>query len=313
MTKALRTYFCESFHYLLRLIRFNASFRSENDKVKRQYLILREAHTLEKALSLRSPRKGFGAAKAEHLIVALSSYRNDYGTGDGFLCYPCSIVAGYLSYSRSTGVDVSALESAFSALDGIPVSELSGAVELRAGEIKAAASGNFEELLASRHSIRVYSPERVDRQLIIKALGMAACTPSACNRQAWKTYVLEGGKATELLHWQGGCSGFENEIGTAVLVCADMRGFLYYEPFQQYIDGGMYAMNLVNAFHSLGLGTIPLSCGFVHSKLSELRRFGVPEAETPILIVGVGNLEDRVKVAVSTRKDISQTNTFCGE
>ena len=92
-----------------------------------------------------------------------------------------------------------------------------------------------------------------------------------------------------------------------------MRGFLYYEPFQQYVDGGMYAMNLVNAFHSLGLGTIPLSCGFVHSKLARLKRFGIPEQESPILIIGIGNLEDKVKVAVSTRKNISETNTFCEE
>ena len=305
------TYFSETFHYLRRLIRFNASSHPEKDKEKRRYLILREAHTLEKALSLRNPRKGFGAAKAEHLILSLVSYRRDYGAQDGFLAYPCSVIAVYLSYSRASGTDVSALEAAFRELDGVVLEEIAGVMELPSDEIRRAASGNFGQVLESRHSIRAYSPEMVDRQLLIKALEMAAHTPSACNRQAWKTHVFEGEKVSELLHWQGGCSGFENEIHTAVLVCADMRGFLYYEPFQQYVDGGMYAMNLVNAFHSLGLGTIPLSCGFVHSKLAELRRYGIPEEESPIVIIGVGNLEDTVKVAVSTRKSILETNTFC--
>lgn len=313
MIKALRAYASESFRYFFRLVRYNASFRPEKDREKRRYLILREAHTLEKALSLRNPRKGFGAAKAAHLISSLAAYRHDYGQEDGFLGYPCSVLAAYLSYSRSTGVDVSSLESASSALDGIVTSALAGAVEVAADEIRTAAAGNFSEMLESRHSIRSYSSEKVDRHLITRALEMAAHTPSACNRQAWKTYVFEDGKAAELFHWQGGCAGFENEMRTAVLVCTDMKGFLYHEPFQQYVDGGMYAMNLVNALHSLGLGTIPLSCGFLHSKLSELRRFGIPASESPILIIGVGVLEDPVKVAVSARKDISETNTFCEE
>lgn len=313
MAKIVLTYISETAHYLRRLIRFNASSNPWKDREKRRYLILREAHTLEKALSLRSPRKGFGAAKAEHLISSLKSYGRDYGTQDGFLGYPCSIIAGYLSYSRTSGVDVSSLESAFRELDSVVYKGPAGVMELSSDSIRKAAAGNFSQVMESRHSIRAFTSEKVDRQLIIKALEIAAHTPSACNRQAWKTHVFEGEKVSELLRWQGGCSGFENEIHTAVLVCADMRGFLYYEPFQQYVDGGMYAMNLVNALHSLGLGTIPLSCGFVHSKLAELRRFGVPEEESPILIIGAGYLEDTVKVAVSTRKNISETNTFCEE
>ena len=69
-----------------------------------------------------------------------------------------------------------------------------------------------------------------------------------------------------------------------------------------------YAMNLINALHSLGVGTIPLSCGFYHSHLAQLSCFDIPEYEVPIVIVGVGNMPNNITVAVSERKDISITN-----
>lgn len=69
-------------------------------------------------------------------------------------------------------------------------------------------------------------------------------------------------------------------------------------------------MNLINALHSLGLGTIPLSCGFTHDKLKKLVDFDIPQNEVPIVIIGVGNLLENFNVAISKRKDIGQTNRF---
>ena len=87
---------------------------------------------------------------------------------------------------------------------------------------------------------------------------LAQRTPSACNRQGWKTHVFLGDKSVELVKWQGGARGFENEIKGAILVTANLKAFLFYEVHQAYIDGGLYAMNLVNALQYSGFGSIPL-------------------------------------------------------
>lgn len=91
---------------------------------------------------------------------------------------------------------------------------------------------------------------------------------------------------------------------------ANLKAFLSYEIHQAYIDGGLYAMNLINALHSLGLGTIPLSSGFEENKLKRLEEFGVSENEVPIVIIGFGELPRNFKIAVSNRKDIAITNTY---
>lgn len=69
-------------------------------------------------------------------------------------------------------------------------------------------------------------------------------------------------------------------------------------------------MNLINALHFLGLGTIPLSCGFEYEKLQKLLDFNIPENEVPIVLIVFGKMVDKFNVAVSSRKEISKTNTF---
>ena len=51
-----------------------------------------------------------------------------------------------------------------------------------------------------------------EKELIEKALTLAQRTPSACNRQGWFTHVFMGDYSVKLIKWQGGSTGFEDEI-----------------------------------------------------------------------------------------------------
>jgi nitroreductase len=69
-----------------------------------------------------------------------------------------------------------------------------------------------------------------------------------------------------------------------------------------YVDGGLYAMNLMYALHSLGIGTIPLTCALMARNFNALYRdFDIKDNEVPVLLIGVGNLKDKFEVAVSNR------------
>ena len=297
----------EAFAFLRLSLRHNASVASEKDRVKMQYLIQREAHTLEKGLSLRTPRRGFGLAKADHLFGRIDTYVERYGR-DAFLEGPLGTLSRYVDHTEASGFDVPELRTRLRAYDA-PAGE-EAVVEVTADEVRAGARGDFDALTASRHSIRYFTSEAVPEEAINAALSIASRTPSACNRQAWRTHLYRGERCHALLRWQGGCRGFEEEIGACILVTADRKGFLYYETHQPYVDGGMYAMNLLNALHYEGLGTIPLSCGFEAAKLRGLAAFGVPENEVPVLIIGLGCMEERFRVAASVRKPFSQTHTI---
>lgn len=304
--------------YGKRLFHYNASVKTTQDIGKMQYSLLRENHVIEKGMSMRTPRKGFGQKKVTLLLIHLREYARLYKNVDTtFLVYPLSTIAQYIQYTKASGVDISQIEMQFNdvmSYVGIEKRQLrptAGIREITKRDIIEQASLSFEDLLNSRHSIRYFSSETPSTDILEHALRMAQRTPSACNRQSWHTHIFFGEQAHLLLKAQGGANGFEEEIPCAILVTADMRAFLSYEPMQCYIDGGLYAMNLINALHSLGLGTIPLSCGFQQAKLDRMAHdFDIPQNEAMICIVGAGCLLDKFNIAESYRKDINLTNRY---
>lgn len=308
----------EMLSYWKRLCRYNASMHTDQDMYKMQYTLLRENHIIEKGMSMRQSRKGFGQAKVTALIERLRRYHQRYGSANpAFLAYPLSTIQEYISYQQHDGVAIPAIEQAFSQLcqeAGVTPDMLSipaGIKTMQAEELRQQAKGDFSSLLHSRHSIRYFQDIRPSERVLEEALALAARTPSACNRQAWHTHIYFGEDAHELLRMQGGCNGFCDDIPCCIVVTADMKGFLGHEPFQCYIDGGLYAQNLINALHFVGLGGIPLSCGFMSTQLLRMQKqFNIPANEVMIVIIGTGVMYDEMKIAVSTRKPVSATNMY---
>ena len=310
-----KNYLNEAYSFWKLTVKYNASNHTDNDIQKMQYTLSRETHTIEKGMSMRNPRKGFGQQKVTNLITRLRKYVNLYMNEDSaFLDYPLSTIQTYIDYTLSTGVDIPDIQKNFSFLlqeaGKTNVCGKAGVEKVTKNSILDKCNKDFESLLYSRHSIRYFSDTPVGDDVINKALELAQRTPSACNRQGWLTHVFRAPKSIDLVKWQGGSRGFEDEIKCAILVTANLKAFLNHEVHQAYIDGGLYAMNLINALHSLGVGTIPLSCGFMEKQISQLSKFDIPENEVPIVIIGVGNYLDCFNVAVSERKDISITNTY---
>lgn len=310
-----KSYFMEAYNFLKLTLKYNASMNTEKDIQKMQYTLSRETHTIEKGMSMRNPRKGFGQQKVINLIYRLMMYVKMYGIEDpAFLDYPLSTIKTYIEYTNNNGVLIPNIQEEFNKLIKLSgkthVSNKAGIEVLTKETVLSQCNLNFESLLFSRHSIRYFSQEYIKDDVIKEALVLAQRTPSACNRQGWLTHIFRAPQSVDLIKWQGGSHGFENEIRCAILVTANLKAFLSYEVHQAYIDGGLYAMNLINALHSLGLGTIPLSCGFKYDKLSKLSDFNIPKNEVPIVIIGVGHLNETFKVAISERKPIEKTTVW---
>lgn len=302
----------KTFFYLQ--TKYNASIFTSQSKEKMQYTLLRENHVIEKGMSMKNPRIGFGQEKVIALIKKLELYYNIY-QDKAFLAYPLNTIKSYIDFTKQTKIEIPLIEKMFGELyDKSSTCEFqksAGIKEVSKIGIWEKSKINFFDFVNSRHSIRYFSDEIPDIKLINEALKIAQRTPSACNRQAWKTYVFSNDKTYDLLKWQGGANGFEKEIPLSILVTSNLNAFLFYEPHQAYVDGGMYAMSLIYALHSIGLGTIPFSMGFEAKKIEIMHKyFEIPRNEIPIVIIGVGHLLDNFKVALSHRKPIEQTTIY---
>jgi len=270
-------------------------------------------HAIEKGLSLPNPRVGFGEAKVKIILEMVDYYINHFKYQQSFLIEINSILSAYFDYQKANGYINKELTDSFNRLfSGIERSNYLGGIKtIHKTDIIQSCTIQFKNFCDSRFAIRDFSNIPVDISEIYKAIEMSQKTPSACNRQPWHVYIYKGEKKKQILEWQHGSMGFGDEIDTALLVCCNTESYFMGESTLPYVDGGLYAMTLIYALHSLGLGTIPLTMGLMPSKLKEIYKIGnIHENEVPVLLIGVGNLKDSFNVALSHRYDYKSYTTL---
>jgi len=281
---------------------------SDNEKSKEKFKarLMITGHVIEKGMSLKDVRTGFGEDKVFDLLSNLQKYYALYADVH-FATYILAIIKEYIDFNKTRGHLNSEIISKYEKLNILIKPDLSafkgGVKNVTRKQIYDKALIDFEGFVNMRFSIRNFSDEPVNIELVKKAIKIAGKTPSACNRQPWKVHLFVSKESiNKILDYQTGARQFKEQIGCSILITCSYNSFFGGEYHQPYVNGGLYAMTLIYALHSLGLGTIPLNMGFVYKKLTQLSEFiDIKNDEVPILLIGVGNLPDQLNVACSER------------
>ncbi len=302
------------FRYVLRQL--GSHFRDDSYQ-KFSASIIMQTHVIEKGLSLKEIKPGYGVPKILKLLNDLKQFHQRYQDQE-ILFFSLSVVRAYLDYQKGIGIENAEILAKFTPMNALleqlgDVADLAGGgVQLSRAEIHRDACIDYRRFVQSRHSIRNFTGEPVDKELICQALDMARYTPSACNRQPWHNFVFtQKENILRILDLQTGARQFKNDLGALIIVTSSANSFFGGEFNQSHVNGGMYAMNLLLALHSLGLGAIPLNLGIPVGRLEELKSFcKIPESEIPILLIGVGVISERLTVAASKRFDYRKYTQF---
>lgn len=172
--------------------------------------------------------------------------------------------------------------------------------------INVESNNGFRALLNSRMSIRAFSDQKVGNELLDEAISMAALSPSVCNRQHWRVHRFDGKDMEAILKLQNGNGSFRKHIHQILVVTSDLGYFVTpMERYQQYIDGGIFSANLLNALQDLGVYSCALNWSskpMLDKKLHCLKLF--PEQESVIMIIAYGYpLNAGVNACLSKRLD----------
>jgi nitroreductase len=304
-----------------RFIRFSTAssgglltISNTTSKANLRALITMEYHRIEKALALKETRTAFGASTIQRLIKGIEAYQKLYGS-DELIQVAVNNLLAYHQFNSQRGYEDSDLYSTIFKLQKYTETQLSipndegGVSRVCKEEIWAKAKLDLRDFFASRYSIRNFTSEEVDLRLIEQAVIMAQKTPSVCNRQSSKVYVFSREEDKKLvLSYQNGNSGFGHLVDKVLIVTSDLQNFASVgERNQCWIDGGMYAMSVIYALHSLGLGTCCLNWSVEYKVDRQMRKAaGISDSEAVIMMIGVGHLPDEFMVAQSSRKKIDE-------
>lgn len=289
-------------------------YNNPNLKTKDAYeaRILRQAHILEKGMSLSKPKKGFGVKKALELLEFIVEYQtNGYHIAESqAVINSLGVLSTYVEFHKKRGFLPSEVENELEKYSKfIPKDrEKYGVIETSFENIQQLAQGNFRDFFCSRHSIRQFSEEPVTDDEINKAVSLAMHAPSACNRQSVKVYFYRNEEINkDLGNLIAGNTGFEKDASKYVVVTSDISAF--YESFernQMYVDGGIFALALAEAFHYYGIASCILQNGESTEKNMELRKVckNIPQNEKIILFLAIGHYPKHFTYASSHRKKL---------
>ncbi|MCC5829617.1 MAG: nitroreductase family protein [Phycisphaeraceae bacterium] len=278
--------------------------------------IILTAHTVEKGLSLAQPRPFFGKANIQLLHEMVMDYPKN--EADFSIQMSMHAIHEYLRFHTERKLTDPWIEKVahFQELwnEKFLRDKVGAGFSLRdiSTVFESIADRRFSylEFIRSRFSSRSYLPEVIplkEVELIVRAAQQA---PSQCNRQSPNLHLYQDeAKIRELLAIQGGTSGFSNEVRNLFVVTSEITAWSASSSRNQdYIDGSLFAMNLLLALHARGLAACPLNIAFRNSKERRLRRCGgIPDSERLLMLISFGRPNPSVKFAApSPRPPLSE-------
>jgi len=292
-----------------RYARYSNTVHPEDNPQKLEARITAHYHVIEKGLSLKEIKPGFGQAVVNDLLHLLNFYvSKNYSTDNVQFISAIGALEDYIQFNKSVNADVSDVEEIVIKLKAriSGDTKIGGIIEINKIDILKLSKSDFEQFVTGRHSIRNFTDETVDMSLINKAVKIASRTPSVCNRQSWKVYAVnEREKIDRLLSIQTGNRGFGHTVNMLLLVTSDLNYFDGAgERNEAFVDGGLFSMSLLYALYNVGLGAVSLNWAVAKNKDKQLRRLiNIKKSENVIMYIAVGHFPDKIKVPYSTRKE----------
>ena len=277
-----------------------------------QARILKLYHVIEKGLTMPETRLGFGGDKINQLI---DCFKFDYSDSiSKEVCRQATeVLLEYCDFHKQSEfeLDKCLLLRVAELCQRFGVNYPSSQSSIRVEDYFENEYSSFEHFSMSRHSVRNFRKENVDCNALISALEIAKNCPSACNRQSWRTVIVQDRVVLDkFLSLQGGNKGFGNLICNGILVMTDVCSFFGEEERNQaYIDGGMYLMNLLYALHEKNVATCVLNCAFNRKNANQVRKlFDVPRNYYFVAFVACGIPVDEFDITLSRKVPINSTN-----
>ncbi len=301
---SLREYYFDFKAFKLYSATFRNSFSIEN----LQGLIVRRYHAIEVGLTYKPFRIGFGCDVIRELLGYVEEYVERFGV-DWCMDAAFSVLHKYNNVCKKYSFKNQQLSEFLEKYSCLSVDLSKGGIKTLSSVKNLRDSLAYNELVQTRYSCREFLEDKISSDLYERVIGIALKSPSACNRQPCKVYVIRDQEVRmKLLSIQNNRSSWRENAADLLLVTASLG---YYDGVRErnapFVDGGLFCMNLLLALHFESLGACCLNMNLPHN-LTEtvLDLVGADKSEVIVMMIAVGKPPPERDVAVSSRRKVDE-------
>ena len=290
---------------------------SEYQKERLVGYIITKYHIIEKGLTMPEMRPGFGTEALRALISACEIYKQKFSKESCQVLHGIEVLNEYLEVHKEKKInldqDITSRIKKLKQNTNIGY-ELKNQIQRNKEKYFSVINAPFPDFARSRHSMRNFSESDIIIEDLKKAIKLAQdTTPTSCNRQSVRVHVVtDKEKINQVLSIQTGNRGFGHFANKLILVSSEIS--VYNEVRERnlpYIDGGIYAMNLLYALHFYEIGACALNWSAPNEADKKLHKIlDIPDSEAICLIIICGEPAAEFSLAVSKRFDIDSVIKF---
>jgi nitroreductase len=170
----------------------------------------------------------------------------------------------------------------------------------------------FDVFNKSRYSVRSYTKKTIPVEVLMNCVDMAQKSPSFCNRQPTRVHLVKSEQKKEaILAIQNGNRGFGHLAETLIVLSSVISVTKdIHERNENHLNGGMFAMTLLQALHFNRIAACALNWSVENSKDLTMRKIlNIPDNEVILLVISCGYPPKSFKIASSPRKKATEITT----
>jgi nitroreductase len=281
------------------------------------HLLRRNVHRVEKGLTMRPARNQFAT---EYIGETVEAFRD--GLSSGALQperpefnWMYSVLDRYFSVTaesnhRATTQSHSIFREAIATID--PVTPENGP-HLAVPLTPTVKIEDLEALASGRRSVRWFTSEPVSRDLVDRAVAIAAESPTACNRPPYRFEIFDDPVSTsKVAAIPMGTDGYEHQIPGLIVIVGNLGAF-----FDQrdrhliYIDGCLAAMGLIYGLEAQGVNSCCINWPDMPEREVQMRRLlGLEPYERVVMLIAYGYADPDAFVPYSAKRVVDEVRRF---
>lgn len=303
------------FYDYYKWLKYSLSLNPNNSSGKQKAILLMNLHAIEKGLSFKKAKSGFGKEKVLKLIKQTDNHLKQNGS-DSLGLAALGVLNQYIQHPQSGKDDfiVNQFQVLTEKHQVHPESLIGGIKPVSKESISSDLTyPQLYQFVSTRHSVRNFSDEDITEDQVLQAVKFAQTAPSVCNRQTARVHVFDKNLFEPIVNAQLGDQGWVKNANKLFIITTDLNYFGgTFERNQAYIEGGLFSMQFVIGLHAQKIA----SCCKMYIRSPETdkavyKATGIKENEVPIMLILAGHYEhETIKVPYSFRFPVKDIVNF---